>query len=182
MTAHEHDQETEIASPCADPHVDRRRFLQYVGVGAGYLVGASAFGGALSQIGCAAPGRAWVRSDGRPTWTPPPYPVPLIADDAPRESDRERLATFDVVDDVVLPEGFRYDILAQWGDVFGADGHRIRFGINNDYTGLVKIDGTTDDYWMIVNHEYITGRPFLQAYEEIFGEAPPVLLLEEDTR
>jgi uncharacterized protein len=37
--------------------------------------------------------------------------------------------TYEVADDLILPEGFTYDIIATWGDKVGDS----RFGYNNDY-------------------------------------------------
>ena len=74
-------------------------------------------------------------------------------------------------DDVVLPKGFRYDLLAHWGHDMG-DG--TTFGFNSDYVGFFPIDllqkgvdkdavnrgflrsdlSSTDGY-LVVNHEYV---------------------------
>lgn len=59
------------------------------------------------------------------------------------------LATFEAIpasqdDDVVLPDGFTYDVVIKWGDTFTASGER--FGYNNDVGGSVvrvRRDGAT---------------------------------------
>ena len=60
-------------------------------------------------------------------------------------------------DDLLLPEGFTYEVLIKRGDVFTADG-RV-FGDNNDWTGWYPIDGleggnSTEEGFLIVNNEY----------------------------
>lgn len=157
--------------------IDRRRFLYYVGAGAASL---------LVRPAAAAPGAApvapgaFIGAGGRPAFTPRRHPLPLPSDLHPPAEDRQRLAAFEVIDDLVLPEGFEYRVLAQWGDVFGpADdpAKQVRFGYNNDYTGLVPIAGQPGHFHLLVNHEYVAVRPWLQAYREVFGAPPPELEL-----
>ncbi len=62
--------------------------------------------------------------------------------------------------------GYRADVLIRWGDpvVAGApefdpmaqtaEKQRLQFGYNNDYLGLVPIDGADDHALLVVNHEY----------------------------
>jgi secreted PhoX family phosphatase len=149
------------------PELDRRSFMRYVGAGVTTIAGIEL---GFFPLGCAAPGpSAWVTADGNPRWATPLYPIPLPTDAGDAQSDRARLARFEVVDDLVLPEGYRYDVVAKWGDVFGpADQpeHQVHFGYNNDYTGLVPIAGSTDEYWLFVNHEYLSFRPWLAAWKE----------------
>ena len=163
--------------------VDRRKFLKYIGAGAGAIFGTTA-GSSLLQMGCA-PGStrvgSWVKADGTGNWRQPAYPVPLPGSMGSRP-DSELFASYEVRDDLVLPEGYRFDIVAEWGQVFGSSEHQIRFGYGNDYTGLLKIDGVEDQYWLFVNHEYVSIRPWLEAYEEMFGEQPPEVSLVADTR
>ncbi|WP_372730097.1 PhoX family phosphatase [Nocardioides sp.] len=73
-----------------------------------------------------------------------------------------------VRDAVVVPDGFRHDVLIRWGDpvVLGApkfDAHRqtpeaaaLQFGYNNDYVGVVELSGRRhrDRALLVVNHEY----------------------------
>lgn len=163
--------------------LNRRSFLKYVGAGAGAI-----FGGSWIQLGCApaAPSLTgpWVRDDGMGNWHQPPYPVPLPGSGRDRP-DAEAFASYEVVDDLVLPDGFHYRKLAEWGRRFGpadAPERQIRFGYNNDYTGLQKIDGSDDEYWLLVNHEYVAARPWLEAYAEVYGQEPPKTELVADTR
>ncbi len=160
-------------SPFTDLRLNRRSFLKYVGAGAGATLGLGSLG---SFLACRSPGGpepafpgAWTASDGSPLWRAPSYPVPLPGDSAPKSRDQARLASFEVEDRLVLPEGFDYEVLAQWGEQFGpadeAD-RQIEFGYNNDYTGLVPIPGSANEFWLLVNHEYVSMRPFLAAEAE----------------
>lgn len=154
--------------------LSRRRFLFYVGAGAAGLFTRSLW---AEKMAPAPPRGAFIGADGKPAFTPRRHPLPLPTDLHPPAEDKKLLATFEVIDDLVLPEGFEYRVLAQWGDVFGAAGHQIRFGYNNDYTGLLPIPGMPGHYYLMVNHEYVAARPWLQAYEEVFGSKPPALEL-----
>ncbi|MEM8962375.1 MAG: alkaline phosphatase PhoX [Acidobacteriota bacterium] len=154
--------------------LDRRRFLKYIGVGATVVAG-------FGPLGCRSSVAAgsWVRADGSPDWVSPKYPVPLPSDSAPISQDAKRLASFVVEDDLVLPEGWRYDVIASWGDRFGAPGHEVAFGYNNDYTGLVPIEGSEDEFWLFVNFEYVAARPWLQALEAEGVDIPKFRLIED---
>lgn len=60
-------------------------------------------------------------------------------------------------DDLLLPDGFSYEVLIKRGDVFTHDG-RI-FGDNADWTGWYPIDGleggsSTEEGFLLVNSEY----------------------------
>ncbi len=53
---------------------------------------------------------------------------------ASTQQQMQAYSTYEVVDDLVLPEGFTYDIVAAWGDKVG-DSH---FGYNNHYLSFVE--------------------------------------------
>ncbi|MGF1634482.1 MAG: PhoX family phosphatase [Phycisphaerae bacterium] len=147
--------------------LNRRSFLKYVGYGAAAFATGPALGPLARAAAAASPAlpAAWMKPDGTPAFSPVPYPVPLPNDPGDAAADKRRLAKFEVVDDVVLPEGFRYDVLARFADRFGPEG-RVRFGFNADYTGLVPFPGREGEHLLIVNHEYISARPWLQAAQE----------------
>jgi secreted PhoX family phosphatase len=56
-------------------------------------------------------------------------------------------------DDVVLPEGFRYDVVIRWGDPFTAAGET--FGYNNDWIGAFAL-GSAEEALLTINQEYIS--------------------------
>lgn len=149
----------------------RRTFLKYSGGAAGAAAGMHLLGplwapGAL-LAGDAS--RAWVDAHGNPAWTPPPYPIPMPGDGSTAASDPARFASYTVVDDLLVPAEYRYDVVARWADRFGPEGEpsqRVRVGFNCDYTGLIPMPGRTDEFWLVVNHEYISARPWLAGQEE----------------
>ena len=57
------------------------------------------------------------------------------------------------IDDLVLPDGFTYDVVIKWGDTFTASGDR--FGFNNDFIGVFPLGGD-DDALLWINHEYVS--------------------------
>ncbi len=160
--------------------INRRSFLKYVGAGATLFTGLTPLPSWLPQADAAVhPLDPWTHSDGTPLWQPPPYPVPLPGDPQPAATDAQRLARYEVVDDLVLPSGFRYEVLAQWGDRFGPPDQpdrQIVFGYNCDYTGLLPIPGSDHEFWLLVNHEYVSLRPWLAAQAEAGVKLPELRL------
>lgn len=151
--------------------ITRRQFLRYVGYGAAATVVAPALGPLLRPAGAGATGLTSLALWEIP-WEAVPYPVPLPGDPGDPTEDTRRLARFTVVDDVVLPQGLRYEVVAKWGDRFGpADEpeHQIVFGYNADFVALfpTPVDG---EFWLFVNHEYVSAMPWLQGYAEVYGE------------
>lgn len=56
-------------------------------------------------------------------------------------------------DDVVLPKGYTYDVIASYGDVINPAGDT--FGFNNDFTCFLPIEGNPEHGLLWVNHEYL---------------------------
>ncbi|ADY27668.1 protein of unknown function DUF839 (plasmid) [Deinococcus proteolyticus MRP] len=61
-------------------------------------------------------------------------------------------------DDLTLPPGFRYQILAPWGEEFTQDGRTI--GFNHDFIGYFPADmleggHSSTDAYLTINHEYV---------------------------
>jgi len=56
-------------------------------------------------------------------------------------------------DDVVLPEGYRYDVVAVYGDKINSAGDT--FGFNADFNCFLPIDGNPDHGLLWTNHEYL---------------------------
>ncbi|RZS37694.1 hypothetical protein EV193_105252 [Herbihabitans rhizosphaerae] len=75
-------------------------------------------------------------------------------------------------DRVVIPEGYEQDVLIRWGDKvypnapeFNFDKHTAmaqahQFGFNNDFCGLVPLEGKPGRWLMVSNHEY-SSEPFM---------------------
>lgn len=85
-------------------------------------------------------------------------------------------STYEVVDDLVLPEGFTYDVIAAWGDKVG----NSRFGYNNDYLALVETGA--NEGLLTVNFEYISAVPWLQSFEQVIGKPLPFTEVEQAVR
>lgn len=160
--------------------LSRRSFLRYVGFGAATVALGDPSGLHASRAASSATkGVGWVQADGTPDWWPVAYPLPLPGGDMSAADDAKRLSRFEVRDALVLPDGFRWEPLAFWGDRFGpkeASAKQVQFGYAADYTGLQPIPGSPSEYWLIVNHEYISARPWLQGWNEVhrdrFGPCP----------
>jgi secreted PhoX family phosphatase len=146
--------------------LDRRRFLALIGAGAGL----SALG-----RGCASPARAasaaWIDAGGRAAWTPPALAIPSWGDGGDAASDALRFARHEVRDALIVPEGFRVERVATWGERFGG----VRFGTAADFTALVPVAGRPDEYFLVVNHEAVDARPWLQGYAAAQGAPLPDL-------
>jgi uncharacterized protein len=80
-------------------------------------------------------------------------------------------------DDLVLPEGFVYDVVLKWGDPFTAGGEL--FGYNNDFIGVCPL-GSDEEALLVVNHEYISlafagdCALYPQTFEVLRGRRPTV--------
>ena len=65
-------------------------------------------------------------------------------------------------DDIVLPKGYKYEVVAAYGDKINEAGDT--FGFNCDFTQYFPIDGSSNHGLLWVNHEYssdvfVTGAP-----------------------
>ncbi|TCN45858.1 hypothetical protein EV641_12232 [Rhodococcus sp. SMB37] len=81
-------------------------------------------------------------------------------------------------DAVTVPEGYEQEVVIRWGDKVLPDAPEFdidnqtaaaqekQFGFNNDFAGLLPVDGVPNTYLLVVNHEYTT-EPFMFAgYDE----------------
>jgi secreted PhoX family phosphatase len=105
------------------PSADRRRFLAAAGAAAAW----PALESVLAPLASA---------------SAPPSPFASFRPIEP--SDR---------DDIVLPEGFRFDVVIKWGDPFTASGET--FGYNNDWIGAFELAGA-EEALLTINQEYIS--------------------------
>lgn len=90
-------------------------------------------------------------------------PMPLITDMKSGKQE-ENYRTYQISDDLVIPEGFTYDIIGSWGDRIGDS----RFGYNNDY--LSFIETSPNEGFLTINFEYISAKPWLQSYPKVIGK------------
>jgi secreted PhoX family phosphatase len=158
--------------------LSRRTFLYYIGA----LAGGAA---------CGVPFRAGqvpprVISDSYSwSFTSVPYPVPLPGRLYSGSEGRSLFSQYTVTDTLSVPPGFSWRVLAQWGELFGPldqPQHQIRFGYNCDYTALIPRAGHEGEYWLCVNHEYVSVRPWTQGYADVYGEKLPSLTLVPGTK
>jgi uncharacterized protein len=94
--------------------------------------------------------------------------MPLKTDGLALEKQLSDYGQFTVQDDLVVPEGFAYDVVASWGDRVGDS----RFGYNNDYISFIET--APNQGFLTVNHEYISAVPWLEAFEQVVGKALPI--------
>ena len=94
-------------------------------------------------------------------------PIPLETAGFTPEQQQEAYRNYEVVDDLVLPDGFEYQVIAAWGDKVGDS----RFGYNNDYLSFVPT-GENEGY-LSVNFEYISAIPWIQTYAKVIGKSLP---------
>ncbi|CAG7649819.1 PhoX family protein [Paenibacillus allorhizosphaerae] len=117
-------------------NMDRRTFLSYLGTGAAALAAASAGLGTLE-------GKASAMS---PT-----------ADHLFGYRTNKVSGYFDPIepskaDELLLPKGFKYDVVAAFDDVINEAGEK--FGQGSDYNAFFPIDGSNVHGLLVNNHEY----------------------------
>jgi len=105
-------------------------------------------------------------------------PIPLGYDGLTPDEQRASYASYAVADDLILPEGYRYDVLASWGDPIG----NSRIGYNNDYLGFVPHPERGDRAYLGINFEYISGRTWMNTYGEVVGKVTGKMLPFEAVR
>lgn len=156
--------------------LSRRDFLAFLGAGAtGAALGAP---GLLLR-----PARAG-RPDDAPRFTPVRLPHPLtiyteLASWLPSGPDgagrtlpaaaQSELASYAVIDDVVVPPEYETYVILSWGDRVYANPHDY-CGYNHDWTGFAALRGRLDGY-LFVNHEYVS-YPWEDAFAAVVGFTP----------
>ncbi|MEO1507741.1 MAG: alkaline phosphatase PhoX [Cyanobacteria bacterium J06633_23] len=152
--------------------LNRRSFLVFLGAGAGTV--------ALGSLGQSNPGQSGLKFSmpfqtgaadaatlGKTlSFDPIQLPIPLENGIAPSQQSAA-YSTFEVQDDIVVPDGFTYDVIAAWGDPVGDS----RFGYNNDYLSLVET--TPNEGFLTINFEYISGDTWMETYAQVVGGALP---------
>ncbi|XID92699.1 PhoX family protein [Paenibacillaceae bacterium WGS1546] len=116
--------------------MDRRKFLSYLGTGAAALAAASAGLGTLEGKASAASKTA-DHLFGYKTNRVSGFFEPIQASDA---------------DQLVLPKGYRYDVVVAFDDVINSAGDK--FGQGADYNAYLPINGSNSHGLLVTNHEY----------------------------
>ena len=101
-------------------------------------------------------------------------PIPLPDDGLSAEQQQQTYRRVALRDELVVPEGFRYDVLMQWGDRLAGD----RFGFNNDFLAYCPL--AEDRGLLTVNFEYISPRPWIAGYASVIGHPLPFEALQRD--
>ncbi|WP_094554202.1 PhoX family phosphatase [Synechococcus sp. 1G10] len=109
-------------------------------------------------------------------FTPVPVPLPLPGDGQSATEQQRTQRRVSLVDRLVVPLGYRADLLAAWGEPL-ADGH---FGFNNDHLSFTDLG--EDRALLTVNFEYISPKPWSEGYADATGESLPWLELIEALR
>jgi secreted PhoX family phosphatase len=95
-------------------------------------------------------------------------PMPVPTDGLDRLKQASDYTEFAIADDLVLPEGYEYQVVAAWGDPVG----KSRFGYNNDYISFVETK--PNEGYLTVNFEYISAVPWTQSFEQVIGKSLPL--------
>ncbi len=146
--------------------VNRRHFLMFLGAGAGTLA-LQSYSKNLSVSLPFQPEVANAQGIAGLGFKPIKGTMPLKTDRLALEKQLSDYSQFTVQDDLVLPEGFTYDVVVAWGDRVGDS----RFGYNNDYISFIET--APNQGFLTVNHEYISAVPWLETFEQVVGKALP---------
>ncbi|QXW00525.1 MULTISPECIES: PhoX family protein [Rhodococcus] len=80
-------------------------------------------------------------------------------------------------DAVTVPDGYEQGVVIRWGDAVlagapafdfenqTAAAQALQFGFNNDFAGLLPVEGQPNTYLLVVNHEYSTEPAMFRGYD-----------------
>lgn len=140
--------------------LNRRHFLTFLAAGAGTVAC-----GKLQPFGQSPTTTSSVTA--KLAFQPLQGPMPLHVGAIAAAQQPNAYSRYEVIDDLVLPEGFTYDVLASWGDKVGDS----RFGYNNDYLSLIST--AENEGLLVVNFEYISAVPWQQSFPRVIGKTLP---------
>ncbi|MFP4296656.1 MAG: PhoX family protein [Spirulinaceae cyanobacterium] len=145
----------------------RRNFLLFLGASLG-TAALGSLSAPNSRFSMPFAGSAQAATTGGTlSFQPIKIPMPLNIDGMAPDAQKQAYSTFEVMDDIVVPEGFTYDVIGAWGDRVGDS----RFGYNNDYLSLVET--SPNQGYLTINFEYISGGTWMQTYEQVIGKSLP---------
>lgn len=147
-------------------NVNRRQFLLFLGAATGAIASGYGRSDRIKVANASDIDRASIKSSSL-SFQPVKLPLPLSTDNIPVAQQIESLTNYTVRDDLVLPEGFTYDLIAAWGDRVGDS----RFGYNNDYLSLIET--APNEGYLTVNFEYLSGGTWMQTYPLVIGKQLP---------
>jgi len=153
--------------------MDRRTFLSYLGTGAAALAAASAGLGVLE-------GKASAMS---------PTADHLFGYKSNKVSGFFKPIQPTQADELVLPEGYRYDVVAAFDDVINAAGER--FGQGADYNAFFPLNSSNTRGLLVTNHEYTnifalgpiadSGKTAEQREKDLYYQGMSVIEVFQDT-
>jgi uncharacterized protein len=137
--------------------MNRREFMAFFSAAVG--------GGVLSQFNSP---QSWAKTlTPKLPFTPVLGPMPLLTSQIAPLQQAQRFKDYTIADDLILPEGYRYQVLGAWGDRLGDS----RFGYNNDYLSFVEM--APNQGYLAMNFEYISAVPWIQSYEAVLKQKLP---------
>jgi secreted PhoX family phosphatase len=145
--------------------LNRRQLLQLLGIGAG-----SSAAALLSPL---LEAHSSTAAKGGLPFKPVRAPFPLTNDGLGAAEQRRVYQMISVEDTLLVPEGYRADVIAVWGDGLAAG----RFGFNNDYLSFQPLPG--DRALLSVNFEYISPQIWAAGYGEAVGIPLPLDTLKQ---
>ncbi len=146
-------------------NIKRREFLLFLGASAGTIALNSCQQQSSTPLTQKSP--ISTSSTNNINFQPVKSPMPLATTN--QEFQIDDYSTYEVIDDLVIPEGFTYDIIGSWGDKIGDS----RFGYNNDY--LSYIETGENEGLLTINFEYISPLTWVTSYEKVIGKSLPFL-------
>lgn len=149
--------------------LNRRDFLLFMGASTGTVALSSLLWGKNFSMPFA---EALDLTKNGLSFNPVKSPIPLLTDRTALTKQVQDYSQFEIKDELVLPSGFTYDIIATWGDKVGDS----RFGYNNDYLSFIATG--KDQGYLTVNHEYISAKPWIQTYQQVIGKSLPFAEME----
>ncbi len=101
-------------------------------------------------------------------------PIPLPSDGLTAGQQRHHYARITIQDKLVVPKGYRSDLVLSWGDSLGSG----RFGFNNDYLAFQPLGENRGV--LTVNFEYISAKSWCAGFEEVMGFSLPFRALSDE--
>lgn len=141
----------------------RRQFLMFMGATAG-ATALGSWGRTGQELIAPWSGAPAMASSSLP-FAPVEGPMPVPYMSLSPTAEAAKFSQYVVQDDLVLPEGYTYDVIGAWGDTIGDS----RFGYNNDYLSLVET--APNEGYLTINFEYISGSTWLETYPEVIGQS-----------
>ncbi|WP_368503397.1 PhoX family phosphatase [Alkalihalophilus sp. As8PL] len=141
--------------------MNRRKFLGYLGTGTAALAAASAGLGTLAPVAKAASTADHLTGFEDMKLKPHAKPHAFFKPIMPSLDD-----------ELILPEGFSYDVLAAYGDVINQNGDT--FGFNCDFTIFFPINESNERGLLWVNLEYVNDAYMKEQYMPAFMQGTPI--------